>query len=103
MKTSVFRARPTCVLAGLLAICGGIVIAAQAPTLTAPAGQCCVWPPKGSCRPPSRRLTPRTTIQIQPGQYRLSRTLLLANADHVHAHGCDRQPRRRRVVWRRRC
>jgi len=38
------------------------------------------------------QLTPRTTIQIQPGHYRLSRTLLLATADHVTLAGATDNP-----------
>jgi len=92
VKTSVFRARPTCVLAGLLAICGGIVITAQAPTLTTASGPVLRVATEGELQTAITQATPQTTIQIQPGQYRLSDTLLLANADHVTLTGATDNP-----------
>jgi len=92
VKTSVFRARPTCVLAGLLAICGGIVITAQAPTLSTASGPVLRVATEGELQTAITQATPRTTIQIQPGQYRLSSTLLLANADHVTLTGATDNP-----------
>ena len=92
MKTSVFRARPTCVLAGLVAISGGIVTAAQAPTLAAPNGPVLRVATDAALQAAITRLTPYTTILIEPGHYRLSQTLLLANADHVTLRGATENP-----------
>ena len=92
MKTSVFRARPTCVLAGLIAISGGIVTAAQAPTLAAPSGPVLRVATDAALQSAISRLTPYTTILIEPGQYRLSQTLLLANADHITLRGATANP-----------
>ena len=101
MKTSVFRARPTCVLAGLLAICGGIVTAAQAPTLTALRGPVLRVASEGELQ--------AAITQADAAYNHSDSARALSVEPHTaarerrprDAHRCDRQSRGRRFVWRR--
>jgi regulation of enolase protein 1 (concanavalin A-like superfamily) len=69
-----------------------VIAAAQAPTLTAPAGPVLRVASEAALQAAITRLTPSTTVILQPGRYRLSQALLIANADHVTIRGATDNP-----------